>query len=271
MGWYYFDGKTQHGPVTDDELRAIAKTPIFTPETLVWQEGLADWIPFQKAFPEISPKKSKATFKSDQDSSTPLQSGQHVCAITGNIYTESDMIRFGEVWVSKDNKDKYLRYLLQNGHIPGTVDHYAGFGVRALALTIDQLILCIPGVFLFWGMGGWTEIQNMFNAISAGVEIDPVALQQKFYLYWVIILLITSAYFIFFTGKYSASPGKIICRIKVVKADGTPIGYGLSTFRYLASLVSSAIFYLGYLSVFCDNQERTLHDLLCNTRVIKID
>lgn len=39
--YYYTDGKERFGPLTIEELKQKA----ITPETLVWKEGLPDWVP----------------------------------------------------------------------------------------------------------------------------------------------------------------------------------------------------------------------------------
>ncbi len=44
--WYYADaGGHRHGPVTADELRALAMRGTVGPQTLVWREGEAQWRP----------------------------------------------------------------------------------------------------------------------------------------------------------------------------------------------------------------------------------
>ena len=42
--WYYvLDGK-QVGPITFEDLKAVAASGELTPDDLVWQEGTADWV-----------------------------------------------------------------------------------------------------------------------------------------------------------------------------------------------------------------------------------
>ncbi|HQE28034.1 MAG TPA: AIM24 family protein, partial [Phycisphaerae bacterium] len=43
--WYYAKGNQQLGPVTTQELQAMAADGRLSPEDLVWKEGLADWTP----------------------------------------------------------------------------------------------------------------------------------------------------------------------------------------------------------------------------------
>lgn len=41
--WYYLDHGEQRGPISIDELKRRAAAGRFTPEDLVWREGLAEW------------------------------------------------------------------------------------------------------------------------------------------------------------------------------------------------------------------------------------
>lgn len=51
--WYYANGAERRGPHTDSELRALLAQGSLTPATLVWSEGLADWIPLSAS--ELAP------------------------------------------------------------------------------------------------------------------------------------------------------------------------------------------------------------------------
>lgn len=47
--WFYAVNGQQCGPVTGPELRILHAAGQVRPDTLVWREGLADWIPFAQA------------------------------------------------------------------------------------------------------------------------------------------------------------------------------------------------------------------------------
>lgn len=47
MTWYYAVGSQQQGPVTDDQLHALAKDGVVTGDTLVWREGMVNWQPYR--------------------------------------------------------------------------------------------------------------------------------------------------------------------------------------------------------------------------------
>jgi uncharacterized RDD family membrane protein YckC len=74
-------------------------------------------------------------------------------------------------------------------------------------------------------------------------------------------------YSILFIGKYGATPGKMLCRIKVVTAEGQRVTYGRATGRYFAEIISMFC-NIGYIIAAFDSQKRALHDHIAGTRVI---
>ena len=41
--WYYAMGDEKHGPVTAEQLRALARSGELAPTDLVWTDGMGDW------------------------------------------------------------------------------------------------------------------------------------------------------------------------------------------------------------------------------------
>jgi uncharacterized RDD family membrane protein YckC len=62
--------------------------------------------------------------------------------------------------------------------------------------------------------------------------------------------------------------GKMAVKIKVVGADGSPIGYGRALGRAFAEVLSGICFYIGYIMAGFDKEKQSLHDKICSTRVI---
>lgn len=50
--WYYGSSAGQHGPVEENELRAMIASGGVGPQTLVWRDGMRDWVPLQ-SIPEF--------------------------------------------------------------------------------------------------------------------------------------------------------------------------------------------------------------------------
>ena len=80
---------------------------------------------------------------------------------------------------------------------------------------------------------------------------------------------IPAVYDTWFVGKYGATPGKMACKIKIVLADGTPVTYSRALGRHFAKWVSSLILMIGFLMAAFDDERRTLHDRICETRVVR--
>jgi uncharacterized RDD family membrane protein YckC len=58
--------------------------------------------------------------------------------------------------------------------------------------------------------------------------------------------------------------------LKVVRPDGGPISLGRAVGRYFAKIVSGIILAIGYIIAGFDDQKRALHDMMCDTRVIRV-
>src|SRR5262249_41111059 len=53
--WYYTKDGEKAGPVASVELKRLARSGLPKPTDLIWKEGMADWVPANKAqnlFPE---------------------------------------------------------------------------------------------------------------------------------------------------------------------------------------------------------------------------
>ena len=66
------------------------------------------------------------------------------------------------------------------------------------------------------------------------------------------------------------TPGKMALDLKVVRPDGGPISLGRAVGRYFAKIVSGIILMIGYIMAGFDSEKRALHDMMCDTRVIKV-
>ncbi len=79
-----------------------------------------------------------------------------------------------------------------------------------------------------------------------------------------------AAYFITLHGRDGQTLGKRLMRIRVVRADGSRLGYGKATSRFFADMLSSMTVLVGYLMAAFDEEHRALHDRLCDTRVVEV-
>lgn len=56
MNWFYSEGGAQKGPVDDAAFRALVANGTIRPDTLVWHEGMTDWLPLSAAEPALAPQ-----------------------------------------------------------------------------------------------------------------------------------------------------------------------------------------------------------------------
>jgi len=267
MNWYYVSQGQQAGPVTQEELLALVREGKISEETLVWREGMPNWTAFHQAGLSTAPVPMPPPVAQPPLATNPNEA---VCAECGKFFPIQDTIQHGNLRVCAACKPVFLQKLaegarLNTGAAAGDLV-YAGFWIRFAAKIVDTLILGIPL---------WIIMAIVMAATGAfaqtgtrPAEPNPVAT--------LLILLLEFGMFaaqigyqIFFLGKYGATPGKMLCRLKVVSWDGTRFGYGRATGRAFAEMLSAMICDIGYLMVPFDNpQKRALHDHICNTRVV---
>jgi len=274
MNWYYADSGRQNGPVTDEQLDELFRSGKITAYTLVWCEGMPDWLPYQQAKPDAVPPSPPPASPGTWSQAAPGA----VCAECGRMFNLDEMIRHGEVYICANCKPVFLQKLGEGAKIKTGMLEYAGFWVRFGAKFIDNLILAVVVlvplfIFIFGfafkvasGSSGLsTQHGSVFGASMSGSELLANFAGLFFQL---IFMVVNGAYTIFFLGKYGATPGKMACRLKVVTADGGKIGYGRATGRFFAEILSGVICNIGYIIAGFDDQKRALHDHICNTRVV---
>jgi uncharacterized RDD family membrane protein YckC len=261
MNWHYVEQGQQFGPVVDEQLLKLFREGKITADSLVWREGLPDWIPFHEA--KLEPGSSPPS-----TAPPPLpapNSSEVVCAECGGIFPAGETIAYGNVRVCAACKPAFLQKLAEGARVNTGELNYAGFGVRVAARLVDGLILGLPCLFIIIAVMMPAIRSSVANHSSPpqfpGNEFLPLLLNIGF-------IIVQISYQIFFLGKFGATPGKMLCKLQVVTAEGQRFGYGRAAGRAAAEMLSGMICYIGYLMVLFDSQKRALHDHICNTRVV---
>jgi uncharacterized RDD family membrane protein YckC len=82
-------------------------------------------------------------------------------------------------------------------------------------------------------------------------------------------LLVAIAYYTYFHGSTGQTPGDSALSIRIVDKDtGRPIGYGRAFVRWLVSIVSAIVIFLGYLWMLWDGEKQCWHDKAANNVVV---
>lgn len=255
MAWYYADKGQRKGPVEEPELDDLVRAGVVRNETLVWQAGMAEWRPHSAVRGTITA------------APPPLNGGGALrCAECGRAFSPDDLVVIGSATVCAVCKPAYLQRLREHGVAAAPV-RYAGFWIRFVARLIDNVLLGIVGAVI--------QLPLNLAALDPAVgSQDPRAVLPALFgaiaISSGINLVIAATYEALMVAKWGATLGKLALDLKIVRPDGSPVTAGRALGRYFSTLVSSMTLLIGYIIAAFDDEKRSLHDRICDTRVIKV-
>jgi len=261
MQWYYVLNGARLGPITQEQFDQLVQSGAITPETLIWRAGMTTWLPLSQVLAQ--PALASAP---DADSA--------ICAVSGRVCPKRDMLEYNGQWISAEHKDEFFQRLREGVPQQGEM-RYAGFWIRFLAKIIDGFcmgaLMIIPVIiFMFVFTSAFTpSIDPATHRVMRESAPNIAAILLLELAFIAVLLVITLAYEIFFIRKYDATPGKMAIGLKVVRANGDKLSIGRIIGRHFAEMLSQHTFYIGYMLAGWTSQKCALHDLMCDTRVIK--
>jgi len=260
MNWYYVDQGQQTGPVNDAQFEELVRSGKIQPDTLVWREGMAGWMPQREAGGGPPPSGLPLGGSPGPASGETVEA---VCAECGKMFPTQDMIHhggaLGGVYICVNCKPVFLQKLAEGAPINTGELNYAGFWTRFAAVFLDGLILGAVNVCI--GMIAGLSASQAIGVKPKGALVLQLVLMA-------IQLAIGISYEVVLIGKYGATLGKMACKIKVVTEDGGRVSYARAFGRYFGKILSSMVCMIGFIIAAFDSQKRTLHDRICNTRVV---
>ncbi|MGH8962308.1 MAG: RDD family protein [Jatrophihabitantaceae bacterium] len=148
----------------------------------------------------------------------------------------------------------------------------AGMGNRLLARIIDWLIIGIPFGIIFAIVAASVVKTGRTCAVN-DPNCTPVSASGggAVALLYVLLIVATIGYEVYFIGTRGATIGKRIMGVKVIdSATGGYIGMGRAFVRYIVLAVTGAICTIGYWSPFFDGTKRNQgwHDKSANDFVV---
>lgn len=163
--------------------------------------------------------------------------------------------------------------------IHGGTYELSGWWRRVGATLIDGLILMVPFIplmLIVFAMFGLSLTGDSDAASGAGLFATFIAFFVLICLYAVVALI----YAPYFMSKWDgATPGKRAVGIRVVRAEGLPMTFGYAAYRevvikqLLFGIANAFTFGLAsladYLWPLWDSEQRALHDIIVNTRVVR--
>ena len=136
---------------------------------------------------------------------------------------------------------------------------YAGFWLRFCATVIDNILIVLL----------------TFMPVSMIYGFDNYKNNDSFYLgpwHFLIELVIPIMLVIWLWVRFSATPAKMLLRLKVVDIKTLqPISFRQAIIRYFGYLPSMLCFLLGMLWVAFDKRKQGWHDKLASTAVIRVN
>jgi len=195
--------------------------------------------------------------------------GVQYCAECGRPTPAEELARFGDLMVCPNCKNAYVQKL-REGAAPAAAVAYAGFWLRFLGWLIDAIILGVVGSVI--------QVILIGSALPAITPPEPGTVPDlsvlgpmlgRLGLASMLNMVIGACYEAFFVANLWATPGKMVIGVKVVRPDGSRVSLGRAFGRYFAKILSGLILAIGYIMIGFDSQKRGLHDMICDTRVIK--
>lgn len=178
---------------------------------------------------------------------------------------------------------------------------YAGFWWRVWAFLVDTLLLSVtegvvglfvgPEISVRWqelplsgADGQSTNVVDIaafagnaqpYDHLLHGVSVLVPHIQTG---NWqtpgsVLLALLPALYFVLFeSSRLQATPGKLLCRLRVVTLSGERISLPRAVVRFaVKAFISFPFLYIGVLMVAFTRRKQGLHDLIAGTLVIRHD
>lgn len=250
--WYYLEGNEQRGPVTQGDFDELLHRGVVRRETYVWKEDMPAWIPYGEFLrptpPKMPPPPSEAF--------VPSPSAHPQAQPQAPQWDAPRPAQQPDAWVQP-----YSGY----GEPQAPAMVYGGFWARVGARMVDNLLLTVLTLVVVMLAGVPVPAPPADMMDPEMMQTWLASLETISNLNFVIALLYTVG----FLGRTGATPGRMLLGLRVVRADGSPIGFARAAMRFLADLLNVLTFGLSYLIVAFDPKKRALHDHICGTRVIR--
>jgi uncharacterized RDD family membrane protein YckC len=143
------------------------------------------------------------------------------------------------------------------GRRPAGATPYAGVATRALALTVDALLI----VVVYTAISGFVALISSLVGTLRPTWLVGALLGAG----WV---LVGGTYLVIFWSAAGRTPGMQLLRVRLRVGSGGPPGVGRAIVRALTTWISIVPFFAGYLPMLFDQRRRGLPDLVAGTEVV---
>jgi uncharacterized RDD family membrane protein YckC len=189
-----------------------------------------------------------------------------VCVECGGSFPKADMVAYSGNVVCENCRDIYFQKI-REGVAPTAAMVYAGFWIRFVAKIVDGIILFVANTAISI-IGALLFTPVMMDATDSGGDSSTAYIFFQLAMMFV-QMAVGAAYGSFFIGRFGATPGKMAVGIRVIRPDGSSVSYLRALGRVFAEYLSSLILLIGYIMAGFDEEKRSLHDRICDTRVVR--
>ena len=263
MDWFYVSHGQQIGPVSQMEFERLVSVGTIGAETLVWRQGMPQW----QAYAAVAGAPAAGVPAAEGPPpvvSEQVAPGSAVCSECGRVLPADEVISITGRWICAACKPAFLQRIREGSVRPALA--YGGFWIRFGARVIDGIIL--------WVVNTMIAVPIIAGLALTGSVVTPTpeapfAMIKAQMILAFFQMMVAATYETVFIGRFAATPGKLACRLKVVRPDGGRVSYLRALGRYGGTFISGIILCVGYLMAAFDDEKRTLHDRICDTRVIR--
>jgi uncharacterized RDD family membrane protein YckC len=319
MVWYYAESGQQRGPISDAELDEMIANGRASRETLVWRDGMENWQPLEEvrsvevptAPPHVAGELGASTqaptapysasivtpgvYSPGQQPGNPIAAASSAvspaenCQNCGRSYPGTALRRFANLRVCEMCAPAVVQAVQQAspaafaGVGASAQVRYGGFWIRAVAKSLDHFLISLMLMPLTSRILP-ADAPDRLIALTK-ITADPNELlkfitdmNSAILPYVITVSVIYNAVFV---ALLSATPGKMMCGLRVVSSDMSRVSFAQAIARAIIPglIIMSDAFGLGevagfvmlvaYLMVAFDSQKRSLFDHICKTRVVR--
>ena len=198
------------------------------------------------------------------------------CSQCGQSLAQSDLVQIAGNWVCAGCKPVFLSRMMAGGAAAASplARRDGGLGIRFGARFLDGLVFIVPtlifiALFVPAVMRRGNQPPNPAGSSDLLVGVGVLT-------FFLFVFLLGACYEILMLKYRSATLGKLACGLRVIRADGRPLSWGVCVGRFFMwNVVTSGIPYLNMVLMLVtsimagvDEEKRALHDRVCDTRVI---
>ena len=141
---------------------------------------------------------------------------------------------------------------------------------RLTATPASLWLRVLAGVYDLFPLLALWFFATVSALILRGAALDVHTLSDKL-LVQCLVFAFTGAYFVISWLRGGQTIGMKAWRLRVTRADGTPINTKQALIRYLVALISLLAIGIGFFWALFDPQKRTWHDIAAKTVLVQME